>query len=76
MIRNAVRHMHKRTILFNCAERNVAHVEGRGHSFKFHVNKQTIIYFHGQSFFLNCFDEGKMKILRPFMLNSFKFPQV
>ena len=36
MIRNAVRHMYKRTIL--CVDR----------SFKFHSNKQTIIYLYNR----------------------------
>ena len=36
-------HMDKRTTL--CVERNGGHVKGNMvHSFKFHVNKQTIIY--------------------------------
>ena len=51
IIRNAVRHVHKRTIL--CAERNGGHVKGHMvHGFKFHVNVPTIM----QSFFLTCFD--------------------
>ena len=46
-------------------------LKGIVHSFKFHVNKQTIIYLCNRLF--NYFDEGTIKILPSFMFNSFKF---
>ena len=43
IVRNAVRDMHKRTIL--CVKRNGGYVQRHGpYSFKFHLDKQTIIY--------------------------------
>ena len=44
-------------------------LKGMIHSFKFHVNKQTIIYLCNR-FLLNYFDEGKLRQSCSIHLNS------